>query len=347
MILAKLIDLVEHGKIPDPLTRAGIRAFSWQRLWEERSPSSAAQKRKLWEFSRQMGEASIALHTDKANEQHYELPPEFFVKVLGPHLKYSCCHFPPGLDTLEAAEASMLGITCDRAELQDGQKVLELGCGWGSLTLWMAAHYPNSHITAVSNSAPQRAFIEARMQERGLSNVTVLTQDMNDFEAPESFDRVVSVEMFEHMRNWGELLKRVAQWLHDDGKFFFHIFTHRTHAYAFETDGDDNWMGKYFFTGGIMPSHELPYLFQQHLILEEAWSMPGTHYHKTADAWLANMDAQRDTLLPVLEGTYGADAEVWFNRWRMFFLATSEVWRFRGGNEWLVSHYRFQKRLPA
>jgi cyclopropane-fatty-acyl-phospholipid synthase len=345
MILAKLIDLVEHGKIPDTLTRTGIKGFCLQRLLEERTPSIAAQKRKLWEFSRKMRQEPVAVHTDKANEQHYELPPEFFVEVLGPHLKYSCCHFPPGIDTLEAAEASMLGLTCERAELQDGQKILELGCGWGSLTLWMAQRYPNSAVTAVSNSAPQREFIETRAQERGLSNLTVITQDMNDFQTEPGFDRVVSVEMFEHMRNWGELLGRVAAWLKEDGKFFFHIFTHRTHAYTFETEGEDNWMGKYFFTGGIMPAHELPYLFQDHLLLEEAWAMPGTHYHHTADAWLANMDAKREQLIPVLAKTYGPEeAEVWFHRWRMFFLATSGVWGFRGGNEWLVSHYRFSRR---
>ena len=344
MLLRSLIELVENGRIPDLLTRAGIRLLLLQRLREQAQEGPDQEWQAMMTFVEEMRQSPIALHTQEANEQHYELPPRFFELVLGSHLKYSCCHFPEGVTELEHAEASMLTLTCERAQLQDGQQILELGCGWGSLSLWMAKHYPNSSILAVSNSRPQREFIESRAQELGLTNLSVQTCDMNDFTTEQHFDRVVSVEMFEHMRNWQSLLERISSWLKPEGKLFIHIFSHRRYAYAFSSEGDSNWMGRYFFTGGIMPSNDLLLYFQKDLLLEQHWVLSGVHYQRTADAWLQMMDSQKGEILQTFRETYGKDADVWFQRWRMFFLATSEVWGFRGGNEWLISHYLFNNQ---
>lgn len=344
MLLRSLIELVENGRIPDLLTRAGIRLLLLQRLREQAQEGPDQEWQAMMTFVEEMRQSPIALHTQEANEQHYELPPRFFELVLGPHLKYSCCHFPEGVTELGHAEASMLALTCERAQLQDGQQILELGCGWGSLSLWMAKHYSNSSILAVSNSRPQREFIESRAQELGLKNLSVQTCDMNDFTTEQRFDRVVSVEMFEHMRNWQSLLERISSWLKPEGKLFIHIFSHRRYAYAFSSEGDSNWMGRYFFTGGIMPSNDLLLYFQKDLLLEQHWVLSGIHYQRTADAWLQMMDSQKGEILQTFRETYGKDADVWFQRWRMFFLATSEVWGFRGGNEWLISHYLFNNR---
>ena len=344
MLLRSLIELVENGRIPDLLTRAGIRLLLLQRLREQAQEGPDQEWQAMMTFVEEMRQSPIALHTQEANEQHYELPPRFFELVLGSHLKYSCCHFPEGVTELEHAEASMLDLTCERAQLQDGQQILELGCGWGSLSLWMAKHYPNSSILAVSNSRPQREFIESRAQELGLTNLSVQTCDMNDFTTEQHFDRVVSVEMFEHMRNWQSLLERISSWLKPEGKLFIHIFSHRRYAYAFSSEGDSNWMGRYFFTGGIMPSNDLLLYFQKDLLLEQHWVLSGVHYQRTADAWLQMMDSQKGEILQTFRETYGKDADVWFQRWRMFFLATSEVWGFRGGNEWLISHYLFNNQ---
>ena len=344
MLLRSLIELVENGRIPDLLTRAGIRLLLLQRLREQAQEGPDQEWQAMMTFVEEMQQSPIALHTQEANEQHYELPPRFFELVLGPHLKYSCCHFPEGVTELEHAEASMLTLTCERAQLQDGQQILELGCGWGSLSLWMAKHYPNSSILAVSNSRPQREFIESRAQELGLTNLSVQTCDMNDFTTEQHFDRVVSVEMFEHMRNWQSLLERISNWLKPEGKLFIHIFSHRRYAYAFSSEGDSNWMGRYFFTGGIMPSNDLLLYFQKDLLLEQHWVLSGVHYQRTADAWLQMMDSQKGEILQTFRETYGKGADIWFQRWRMFFLATSEVWGFRGGNEWLISHYLFNNR---
>ena len=344
MLLRSLIELVENGHIPDLLTRAGIRLLLLQRLREQAQEGPDQEWQAMMTFVEEMRQSPIALHTQEANEQHYELPSRFFELVLGPHLKYSCCHFPEGVTELEHAEASMLTLTCERAQLQDGQQILELGCGWGSLSLWMAKHYPNSSILAVSNSRPQREFIESRAQELSLTNLSVQTCDMNDFTTEQHFDRVVSVEMFEHMRNWQSLLERISNWLKPEGKLFIHIFSHRRYAYAFSSEGDSNWMGRYFFTGGIMPSNDLLLYFQKDLLLEQHWVLSGVHYQRTADAWLQMMDSQKGEILQTFRETYGKDADVWFQRWRMFFLATSEVWGFRGGNEWLISHYLFNNR---
>jgi cyclopropane-fatty-acyl-phospholipid synthase len=333
------IHLAERGLVPLPVLRLGVRRLLQQRLREAGSGPSVD------EFSSQLRSGPVALVPEKANEQHYELPPEFFELCLGSHLKYSGALWPEGIRTLDEAERAMLDLTCARAQIADGMQILELGCGWGSLTLHMARTYPNARITAVSNSAPQRRFIESRAP----GNVTVITADMNDLALDQRFDRVVSVEMFEHMRNYRELLQRVRGWMKDDARLFVHVFCHRRFAYPFETEGDDNWMGRYFFTGGIMPAFDLFRRFDDDLVIEEEWAVNGVHYGRTAKAWRENLEARREEIMPVLRGTYGADAARWYHRWRLFYLACEELFGYREGEEWLVGHYRFRpaERGPA
>jgi len=263
--------------------------------------------------------------------------------VLGPRRKYSSCLYPIGVTGIAAAEEAMLAETCRRAGLVDGMEILELGCGWGSLTLWMAEKYPHARITAVSNSAPQREYIESVCREKGFHNVRVVTADMNTFSIDGSFDRIVSVEMFEHMRNYAELLRRISGWLKPDGRLFVHIFCHRELAYFFETEGEDNWMGRYFFTGGIMPSDHLLFYFNDHLLVEDHWRVNGRHYQQTCEDWLRLQDARREQIMPVLEEIYAAEAEIWFQRWRVFFMACAELFGYNSGNEWFVGHYLLRK----
>jgi cyclopropane-fatty-acyl-phospholipid synthase len=340
-----LIGLAERGLLPDSLLRLGIRRMCAQRLHEERAGDTEAAWARYKQCLTALRESPVAIFTDAANTQHYELPPRFFELCLGKRLKYSSCYFSNGDESLDQAEEAMLTLYGERAQLADGQNILELGCGWGSLTLWMAARFPNSRITAVSNSHPQRGFIEARCKELGLNNVTVITQDVNRLElTSEQFDRTVSIEMFEHMRNYDTLLSRIATWLRPGGKLFVHIFCHRELMYPFETEGDDNWLGRHFFTGGLMPSADTLLWFQRDLRIEQQWRLSGTHYEKTANAWLANQDANRHEVLDVLERAYGAaEARLWHQRWRMFWMACAELFGYRGGNEWLVGHYLFAK----
>ena len=291
-----------------------------------------------------MDAADTALVPHLANAQHYEVPAEFLGLVLGTHRKYSSCWWPEQVARLDDAEEAALSATARHAALAPGQDVLELGCGWGSLTLWMAARFPTSRITAISNSRSQRHYILGEAARRGLGNVRVLTADMNVFETEQRFDRVVSVEMFEHMRNWRRLFGRVHGWLRPGGRFFMHVFCHRSTPYAFVEDGPSDWMSRYFFSGGMMPSDELALRFQGPLHLVERWRWDGTHYEKTANAWLTNLDARRDQAMPVLAATYGdADAAQWLQRWRIFFMACAELFGYREGQEWWVSHYLFER----
>jgi len=341
---ASALHWVEQGYVPDRAVQLGIRRLLKERLAELNDGDAQATAARTQRFLDEMRTAQIALLPEKANEQHYEVPAAFFAKVLGVHRKYSSCHWPEGVDSLNDAEAAALRQTCERAGLADGQSVLELGCGWGSLTLWMAERYPASRITALSNSRSQRDYIEAQARERGLSNVRVITRDINEFDTSEQFDRVVSVEMFEHLRNWPRAFGRVARWLLPGGKFFMHVFAHRGAPYAFIERGASDWMSRHFFSGGMMPSDDLALHCQDDLRLLQRWRWDGTHYRRTAECWLRNMDEHREALMPVLAGTYGADAGVWWMRWRLFFMSVAELFGHEGGQRWWVSHYLFEKR---
>jgi len=342
---ARAVGWVEQGLVPDRVVRLGIRRLLKERLAEMHAGDAEAAEEATQDFIAAMRKAPIALLPEKANEQHYEVPAAFFARVLGPHRKYSGCHWGEGVTDLAHAEARALAITCERAGLKDGQDVLELGCGWGSLSLWMADRYRNSQITAVSNSYSQRHYIQREAQARGLFNLRVITSDVNEFETEAGhYDRVVSVEMFEHLRNWPHIFARVAGWLKPEGRFFMHVFATRGAPYAFVERDASDWMSRHFFSGGMMPSDDLALNFQDDLRLERRWRWDGTHYQQTSEAWLRNMDAARDELMPLMVDTYGAEAETWWQRWRLFFMSVAELFGYDGGQQWWVSHYLFSRR---
>jgi cyclopropane-fatty-acyl-phospholipid synthase len=327
--------LIDSGRVPEPVLRAGIRAVCALRLYQERRrPAGYAQQ-----LIAELRASDIAIATDAANAQHYEVPPALFALVLGPHLKYSSCYWPADVSTLGDAEAAMLALTAERAGLADGQTVLDLGCGWGSLSLWAAARFPRSRFTAISNSNPQRAFITDQAARRGLTNLTVRTADVRSLELPAgAFDRIVSIEMFEHMRNYQTLLHRISTWLAPGGALFVHVFAHRRHAYPFEDAGASDWMAREFFTGGLMPSVALLPAFQDDLTLTSDWLLDGTHYARTAEAWYDNLMVHRAAATALVGG------RARFERWRIFFLACAELFAYRNGLEWCVAHYRFAPR---
>jgi len=342
---AAAIHWVEQGLVPDGAVRLGIRRLLRQRLADLHSGDPEAQAQITESFVNALSLAPLAPLPEKANEQHYELPPEFFSAVLGPHRKYSCCWWPEGVDTLEKAEIAALAETCKRAGVADGQDILELGCGWGSLSLWMASRYPRARIVAVSNSHSQRAYITGEAKRRGISNLTVVTADINNFDTEHRFDRVVSVEMFEHLRNWPRAFGRIAEWLRPGGRFFMHVFAHRGPPYAFEARDASDWMSRHFFSGGMMPSDDLALRFQNDLRVIQQWRWNGRHYARTAAAWLQRMDAQRRALIPLLTLTYGEEAaQLWWTRWRLFFMSVEELFGYADGGQWWVSHYLFEDR---
>jgi len=345
---AKAIDWTEQGLVPDSVIRHGIRQLLRQRIDRLQAHDCEHVAEGKTAFIAGMDNSPIAPLPHKANEQHYEVPGEFFLKVLGAGNKYSCCHWGDGVTDLDTAEAEALRITCEHAGLENGMDILELGCGWGSLTLFMASAFPDSRITAVSNSRSQRECITRLARQQGLQNIELITSDMNDFSTADRFDRVVSVEMFEHMRNYRALLERISGWLQPGGQFFMHIFCHREVPYAFEDRDTTDWMSRHFFSGGMMPSDDLPLHFQAHLGLLRQWRWDGRHYEKTANAWLHNMDRMKPVLFPLLQRTYGPDsARQWWMRWRMFFMACAELFGYADGQQWWVSHYLFEKRESA
>ena len=342
----RAIGWTEQGLVPDTLVRAGIRRVIRERLTSLAAHDVEDAAARVEAFVAAMS-GPVAHVPEKANAQHYEVPAAFYANVLGAQRKYSACYFGPGVDALDAAEDAALALTCERAGVCDGQRILELGCGWGSLTLWIARRYPRSQVTAVSNSHSQRTHIVVEAARLKLRNVRVVTADMNEFAPDGSFDRVVSVEMFEHMRNWRELFGRVHDWLVPGGRFFMHVFVHRAVPYLFEKRGDSDWMSEHFFSGGMMPSDDLALRFQQKLALLQRWRWNGTHYARTANAWLANLDANHASALAVLAGVHGeVEAAQRLQRWRMFFMACAELFGYDGGREWFISHYLFE-RPPA
>ena len=340
--------VVARDVLPDPVLAAAIRARIGRRVAREGAGTEQDRSERFRALVARLREAPIAVATDVANEQHYELPPEFFALILGPRRKYSSAYWPPGTTTLAAAEDAMLELYVERAELVDGQRVLELGCGWGSLSLWLAERFPASSIVGVSNSHGQRRHIEAEAARRGLRNLRIVTADVNELATDEVFDRVVSIEMFEHMKNYRHLLANIAGWLAEDGLLFVHVFSHRTLAFEFRDDDPSDWIGRHFFTGGLMPSDDLLAHFQEDLVLTDHWRLDGTHYERTLRAWLARLDEQRPAVEAVLAATYGADEVTrWLVRWRLFLLVSAELWGWRDGREFLVSHYRFARRVTG
>lgn len=351
-----VIDLCERGLIPDALSRYGMRKLMQKRLVDEANGDGERRSLRYNEFLDQLRASPIAVETKAANEQHYEVPAAFFHAHLGQRLKYSCCLYPTGRETLDEAAEAMLALYAERAGLRDGMRILDLGCGWGSLSLWLAEKYPNAQIVGLSNSHGQREYIEGRARERGFANLTIVTGNVVDFDFPAraptssaivdaGFDRIMSIEMFEHMKNYGLLLAKIARWMKDDAKLFVHIFVHKLLAYHFEVQGEEDWMSKYFFTGGTMPSENLLLNFQDDLKLQRQWWVDGRHYEKTSNHWLANMDANKDRILEIFKAGYGErDAAIWVQRWRMFYMAVAELFGYAGGNEWGVGHYLFAKR---
>lgn len=343
-MLGLVLRMAEAGAFPDPLLRLGTRQLLRRRLRESVWGDAELRRQEEAALVARLAMGPIAISADAANEQHYEVAAPFFERVLGPRLKYSCCYWDSRTPDLAAAEEAMLALTAARAGIEDGMRILDLGCGWGSFALWAAEHFPSTDILALSNSRLQGEFIRLRALERGFSNVRVHTADINDFNSDERFDRVVSIEMMEHVRNHQALFERIARWLAPGGSAFAHIFCHRSQTYTYEAKDSSDWMARSFFTGGLMPAASLFERYAEHLILREQWRVGGEHYHKTCEAWLDRLDQNREPVVRILEDAHGGDANRWFHRWRLFLIACSELFAYRGGSEWFVSHYRWESR---
>lgn len=336
--------MLETGRVPDFLIRSGINRLLKKRLDDEYGRLDGEIFLYREKLVNELKSSPVAIETDKANDQHYMVPPSFFEMCLGPNLKYSCCHWDNSSNLAEAEE-EMLELTVSRAQIQDGDSILELGHGWGAITLYMAKKFPNSQVTAVSNSRSQGEFIMSRAKERGLSNIRIITADVTNFNTEEKFDRIISIEMFEHMRNYEVLLERVNSWLTEKGTLFVHIFTHKELTYKFDVVDETDWMSRYFFSGGIMPSEHLLYYFQNSLYVKKHWRVNGSHYGKTARAWLENMDDNKEKIIDIFEKHYPkGEAKKWFSYWRIFFMSCEELWNYKDGNEWFVGHYLLGKK---
>jgi cyclopropane-fatty-acyl-phospholipid synthase len=343
-MISLLIKLSEKQLIPDFAIRYGIRTLLKKRLDSLVSNNPETNIQDKIDFIHKMNSSKIALVPELANKQHYEIPANFYKYCLGRHRKYSSCYWEDNTKNLDEAELLSLKLTTQHAKLTNGQNILELGCGWGSLTLWMAKKFPKSKITAVSNSSSQKTHILEQAKKRNLNNISIITEDMNKFNPKTRYDRIVSVEMIEHMRNHRQLFKKINTWLKPGGLFFMHIFVHKTQPYLFEVQDEDDWMSQYFFSGGMMPSEDLPLFFQEDLKIIDQWSWSGKQYEKTANAWLANIDSNKEKVMKTLEKIYGKDnSKKWFQRWRIFFMSCAELWGYRDGNEWKVVHYLFKK----
>jgi cyclopropane-fatty-acyl-phospholipid synthase len=338
--------LLENNLLPDWLVRIGIRRLLARRLRDEGAGGNP--EKRLEAYADDLKHRPLAEDMNAANAEHYEVPTAFFLRCLGRRLKYSGCYYPTGSESLDQAEEAMLALYVERGRIMDGQEILELGCGWGSLSIFLAERFPNSRITGVSNSKTQKEFIDAEAKKRGLANLTIITRDMNTFDIDAGrFDRVVSVEMFEHMKNYQALMANIARWLKPGGLLFVHIFTHKRLAYHFVARDRSDWMARHFFTGGQMPSHDLLMRFQEHLSLVSDWRVNGAHYQRTAEDWLRNMDANRGEIMPIFRETYGPDAALkWWSYWRVFYMSCAELWGYRQGEEWIVSHYLFKNPEP-
>lgn len=338
---------MENGYIPDAVIRFFSRSLIAQTLSENSAGGTEKEVERLNSMVKQLKAMPIAIKTGDANEQHYEVPTEFFLKCLGPHLKYSCCLYTEPNMSLGQAEEAMLESYLEKSGVEDGMSILDLGCGWGSLSLFLAQRLPNAKVTSLSNSATQRAHIMSEAKERGISNLQVFTGDIRSFDdfKPSSFDRIFSIEMFEHMKNYELLLGKLSKWLKAEGKLFVHIFSHKTHCYHYEVKSEGDWMTKYFFEGGTMPSHDLLLHFQKHLRIDKTWRINGMHYAKTSRHWLNLMDQHKQRILSLFSepSAYGKDAYKWFVRWRVFYIAVEEFFAFKEGEEWGVSMYLFKK----
>lgn len=343
-----MYNLLATDLVPEPIIRAGIRNMLAHKIRTESKPSAELQQKAISDFVTELKSCPIAIHTDSANRQHYEVPAQFFALVLGPRLKYSSALWHENTTDLAEAEVNMLDLYCQRADLSDGQTILDLGCGWGSLSLFLAEKFKKATIVAISNSTTQKEYIDSQSKLRGLNNLTVITANVADFDTELKFDRILSIEMFEHLKNYSDMLAKVSRWLNPDGKLFIHIFTHKRFAYHYEDKDGTDWLTRHFFEGGTMPSEDLFSYFQEDLRIVQQWSLPGTHYQKTAEAWLKQMKDKRNEVIKIMKLTYGEkDAVKWWSFWKLFFLSCAELWGYKNGTEWTVSHYLFERNKSS